>query len=125
MGGEPPRSRLECQGWLAYARKGLASGQPADIRKGETKPRQQFRKRQSASCGSSPSSATGFAGQVPSDSWSNVARLSVKCTRFAEALRKLVRKGRVEHVPGGGYRIAVNGEDRSKALPRTVTAPNP
>ena len=78
MGGEPPRSSLECQDWLAYARKGLASGQPADIRKGETEPRQQFRKRQRASRGSPPSSAAGFAvrcrripGQVSPDCRSN------------------------------------------------------
>ena len=52
-------------------------------------------------------------------------RAATRPATVAEALRKLVRKERVEHVPGGGYRIAVNGKDRSQALPRTVTAPNP
>ena len=52
-------------------------------------------------------------------------RAATRPATVAEALRKLVRKERVEHVPGGGYRIAVNGKDRSQALPKAVTTPNP
>ncbi len=64
-------------------------------------------------------------------------RAATRPATVAEALRTLIRKGRVERVAEGGYRIAgtapknntapaaVNGGDRSQALPNTVTASNP
>ena len=64
-------------------------------------------------------------------------RAATRPATVAEVLHKLIREGRVERVPEGGYRIAaagtkgaaaptaaVNGKGRQGALPKTVTAPN-
>ena len=65
-------------------------------------------------------------------------RAATRPATVADALNKLIREGRVERVPEGGYRIAgvgakgatapaaaVNGKGRRGALPKTVTASNP
>jgi len=65
-------------------------------------------------------------------------RAATRPATVAEALRTLIRDGRVERVPEGGYRIAdagaedttapaaaVNRRGRRQALPKTVTASNP
>ena len=56
-------------------------------------------------------------------------RAATRPATVAEALHKLIREGRVERVPEGGYRIAaagpVNGGGCREPLPKTVTAPNP
>ena len=63
-------------------------------------------------------------------------RAATRPATVADALNKLVREGRVERVPEGGYRVvgvkgatapavAVNGKGRREALPKTVTASNP
>ena len=61
-------------------------------------------------------------------------RAATRPATVAEALSKLVRAGRVERAPQGGYRLAaenaappaaVNRGGRNDALPKTVTASNP
>ncbi len=65
-------------------------------------------------------------------------RAATRPATVAEALHNLIREGRVERAPEGGYRIAaagtkgeaapaaaVNGKGRQEALPKTVTASNP
>ncbi len=63
-------------------------------------------------------------------------RAATRPATVTEALHKLIREGRVERVPEGGYRVAgaksaaapaaaVNGKGCRGALPKTVTAPNP
>ena len=64
-------------------------------------------------------------------------RAATRPATVAEALHNLIREGRVERAPEGGYRIAaagtkgeaapaaaVIGKGRQEALPKTVTAPN-
>ena len=86
--GRPPRSGLECRGQLAYARKGLASGQPANARTGETNPGISSGRDSALRAGRGPSSPAGFLvkcrrnpGQVSPESWSSVAGILVKCRR--------------------------------------------
>ena len=54
-------------------------------------------------------------------------RAATRPATVAEALHKLIREGRVERVPEGGYRIAaagpVNGGGCRVALPKTVSVP--
>lgn len=52
-------------------------------------------------------------------------RAATRPATVAETLHKLTGEGRVERVPEGGYRVAVNDNGRRQALPTTVTAPNP
>ena len=65
-------------------------------------------------------------------------RAATRLATVAEALHNLIREGRVERAPEGGYRIAaagtkgeaapaaaVNGKGRQEALPKTVTGSNP
>ena len=64
-------------------------------------------------------------------------RAATRPATVAEALHKLVREGRVEPAPKGGYRLAAdgagnhtppaaaNGKRRQAPLPKTVTASNP
>ena len=64
-------------------------------------------------------------------------RAAPRPATVAEALQKLIREGRVEPAPKGGYRLAadgagnhtppaaVNGKHPQVPLPKTVTASNP
>ena len=62
-------------------------------------------------------------------------RAATRATTVAAALQTLIREGRVERVPKGGYRIAradaegtppaANGKHRDDPLPKTVSASNP
>ena len=62
-------------------------------------------------------------------------RAATRPATVAAALQKLIREHRVEHAPGGGYRLAgdesamppaaVNGKHRQDPLPKAVTASNP
>ena len=95
--GRPPRSGLECRGQLAYARKGLASGQPANARTGETNPGISSGRDSALRAGRGPSSPAGILvkcrrnlGQVSPESWSSVIGILVKCRRnLGQVSRKL------------------------------------
>ena len=57
-------------------------------------------------------------------------RAATRPATVAETLQSLVREGRVEPTPQGGYRIAAapadpNAKHRQGPLPNTVTASNP
>ena len=51
-------------------------------------------------------------------------RAATRPATVASSLRGLVRRGRVEHAPEGGYRIA-DAARRQGPLPQAVTGPNP
>ena len=81
-GGRAAAFRVDRKGRLAYARKGLASGQPANISKGRINP--------GINAGRDSALRADRRRQVWQDSPSSVVRIPVKCCRIPRQVHKIL-----------------------------------